>query len=606
MLNKPLLEDNAPWKQRFRVKIVLWSQVARMVPTRGLVVNDDTGNAQLYAWNINNGKLTQLTNRKDGVHFGMISPDGRYIYYLEDENGNEIGHWVRVPFEGEKPEDITPDIPPYSSFMMSMSLCGNLMATTIGDDDGFHTLVFPVEGDFIGKPKRLYHSGKMVFGPAISYDGKIVVLASSDHAAHQHFKLLAFDVNCGRQIAELTDGTDASLIASSFAPRASDYRLLASGNRSGFNRPLIWDPVNGGRNDLMLGGLQGDVSPLDWSPDGNKILLTQSYQAVQRFAIYDLTTKEVKLLMNPGGTFGMRASFVSNDEIFTQWEDSTHPTQLISLDSGTGIKNRTVLTTGDVPAGHPWKSVIFTSSDGQKIQGWLGLPDGEGPFPMILHTHGGPEVVTTDSYIPSSQAWLDHGFAFMAINYRGSIGFGKEFWEKIWGNLGRWEVEDMAAARNWLINEGIADADKILLTGWSYGGYLTLLALGKRPDLWAGGMAGIATVDWAAEYEDLSAILKGYSVAIMGGTPDEKPAQYAASSPITYAQNIKAPVLIIQGRNDTRTPARPVEIYEAKMKALGKDIEVHWFDAGHFGGGVEQDILHQELMLKFAYRVLGL
>jgi dipeptidyl aminopeptidase/acylaminoacyl peptidase len=225
---------------------------------------------------------------------------------------------------------------------------------------------------------------------------------------------------------------------------------------------------------------------------------------------------------------------------------------------------------------------------------------------MILHTHGGPEVVTTDSYIPSSQAWLDHGFAFMAINYRGSIGFGKEFWEKIWGNLGRWEVEDMAAARNWLINEGIADADKILLTGWSYGGYLTLLALGKRPDLWAGGMAGIATVDWAAEYEDLSAILKGYSVAIMGGTPDEKPAQYAASSPITYAQNIKAPVLIIQGRNDTRTPARPVEIYEAKMKALGKDIEVHWFDAGHFGGGVEQDILHQELMLKFAYRVLGL
>jgi dipeptidyl aminopeptidase/acylaminoacyl peptidase len=64
-------------------------------------------------------------------------------------------------------------------------------------------------------------------------------------------------------------------------------------------------------------------------------------------------------------------------------------------------------------------------------------------------------------------------------------------------------------------------------------------------------------------------------------------------------------VLIIQGRNDTRTPPRQIEIYETKMKAMGKPIEVHWFDAGHLGTGVEQEILHQELMLRFAYRVLG-
>lgn len=69
--------------------------------------------------------------------------------------------------------------------------------------------------------------------------------------------------------------------------------------------------------------------------------------------------------------------------------------------------------------------------------------------------------------------------------------------------------------------------------------------------------------------------------------------------------NKLAPVLIIQGRNDTRTPARPVEMYEAKLKALGKPIEVYWFDAGHLGAGVEQDIKHQEIMLRFAYKVLG-
>ena len=81
---------------------------------------------------------------------------------------------------------------------------------------------------------------------------------------------------------------------------------------------------------------------------------------------------------------------------------------------------------------------------------------------------------------------------------------------------------------------------------------------------------------------------------------------YKASSPITYAEQVVAPICIIQGRNDTRCPPRQVEIYEAKMKALGKDIEVHWFDAGHISMDTERQILDQELFMRFAYRVLGL
>jgi len=162
----------------------------------------------------------------------------------------------------------------------------------------------------------------------------------------------------------------------------------------------------------------------------------------------------------------------------------------------------------------------------------------------------------------------------------------------------------MVAARDWLIREGIAPPDQIFLSGWSYGGYNTLMALGKRPDLWAGGMAGIAIADWAALYEDSADTLKGYEVAIFGGTAQEKPVQYAASSPITYAENVRAPLFIIQGRNDTRTPARNMELYEARLKALGKPVEVHWFYAGHTGAGVEHAIEHQELFLRFAYRVL--
>ena len=212
----------------------------------------------------------------------------------------------------------------------------------------------------------------------------------------------------------------------------------------------------------------------------------------------------------------------------------------------------------------------------------------------------------TERFHPGSQCWMDHGFAFLTINYRGSTTFGREFQQKIWGNVGNWEIEDLVASREWLVREGIAHPDKIFLTGWSYGGFNTLMALGKRPDLWAGGMAGIAIADWAVMYEDSADTLKGYMAGLFGGAPQEIPEQYAASSPITYAENVRAPILIIQGRNDTRTPARQVEMYEARLKNLGKPIEVVWFDAGHSGSGIEEDIQHQELMLRFAYKVLGL
>ncbi|MBL8155915.1 MAG: S9 family peptidase [Anaerolineae bacterium] len=208
-------------------------------------------------------------------------------------------------------------------------------------------------------------------------------------------------------------------------------------------------------------------------------------------------------------------------------------------------------------------------------------------------------------YTPSSQAWLDHGFAFATINYHGSTTFGKDFEKAIWGRLGQQEVDDMAAAYAWLVENGIARAEAVLVTGWSYGGYLTLQAMGKRPDLWAGGMAGIAIADWNLMYEDQAETLRGYQRALFGGTPEEKPEAHRASSPITYAEQVRAPILVIQGSNDTRCPPRQMRAYEAKMQELGKPIQVEWFDAGHGSRAMEQSIRHQEMLLEFAYRVLG-
>ncbi len=596
---------NAPWKQRYRVKMILWAQLARQNKTRGVVSTNQTGNNQLYAWDVSTGGLRQLTRVPDGVVMGSISPDGQFIYYLQDHKGNEMGHYVRMPYSGGEPQDITPALPFYSAFGLSISAQNNLIGFTAGMKDGFHVMVMNLKnGVSLEPPREIYHGTKMTFGPTLSADGKIAALTSTERSTFQRQSIMVLDTETGKAIAELSDGKDSAVMSARFSQLKNDYRLLATSNRSGNTRPFIWNVFTGERLEINTGNIPGDISAGDWSPDGKNILLSQSYQAEQHYYLYHLETREITRLNHPSGAYGMNTYFASDDELFALWEDATQPTKLIAFGTRPDSAAHTVLSAGKVPPGHPWKSITFTSSDGQVIQGWLGLPSGKGPFATILHTHGGPEVTTTNSYIPSSQTWLDHGFGFLAINYRGSVGFGKAFREKIWGDLGHWEIEDMVAARDWLIKEGISDPKKILLTGWSYGAYLTLLGLGKRPDLWAGGMAGMATTDWAAEYDDLSPALRGYSVAIMGGTPQEKPAQYAKSSPITYADYIRAPVLIIQGRNDTRTPARPVEAFEAKLQSLGKKIEVHWYDAGHSGGGVEQDIEHMELMLRFALRIV--
>ncbi len=604
------LEDNATWKRRFRAPIVVWTQIAQSNRERGLAVTNRSGKYQLYSWDVPSGELRPLTDSSAGILFGTISGDGRYIYYLDDKQGNEIGHFVRMTFENDAVQDVSPELPVYSSFSFETSGSGSRFGFTAASEDGFdiYDIETKASGE-LGTPHKLFHSKKIAFGPIYSFDGEIAVVATSERTAMQHYDLQAYNTLSGAKIADLWDGPETSLEPLISSPLPGDQRFIGMTNRSGARRPLIWNPVAGERTDLELPELEGDVLAVDWSPDARSLLLCQFTQAVQHLFSCDLSTQTLKKLDHPAGNYEFvphqGTYFRSEDEIFAQWQDATHPNQLITLDAHTGVKQRVVLAAGEVPPGHAWKSIRFPSSDGQMIQGWLGVPDGPGPFPTILHTHGGPESVMTEYYLPSSQMWMDHGFAFLTINYRGSVTFGREFQEKIWGNVGYWETEDIAAARLWLVTEGISLPNAIFLTGWSYGGYNTLMGLSKYPDLWAGGLAGIAISDWAMLYEDAAETLRGYDVALFGGTPQEKPDQYRISSPISYAENVKAPLLIIQGRNDTRTPARPIEVYEQRMKELGKSIEVHWFDAGHMGEGIEQDIKHYELMLKFAWRLTG-
>jgi dipeptidyl aminopeptidase/acylaminoacyl peptidase len=156
-----------------------------------------------------------------------------------------------------------------------------------------------------------------------------------------------------------------------------------------------------------------------------------------------------------------------------------------------------------------------------------------------------------------------------------------------------------------LVGSGVVDPARAVVAGGSWGGFLTLLALGVRPQAWALGLAGVPVADYVASYEQEMEGLKAFDRALFGGSPTDVPDRYVASSPITYVEAVAAPVLVMAGENDPRCPIGQIENYLARLQELGKPYEVYRYDAGHGSLVVEERIRQLRAELDFVARHLG-
>ncbi len=246
---------------------------------------------------------------------------------------------------------------------------------------------------------------------------------------------------------------------------------------------------------------------------------------------------------------------------------------------------------------------VWVDGPGGRIHALLRRPPGgEGPLPLVVDVHGGPTYHDADVFRATPAAWVDHGFAVVQVNYRGSTGYGSAWRDALEQRIGHVELEDVVAVRDHLVAAGIADADRVVLAGGSWGGFLTLLGLGLHPDRWAVGLAAVPVADYVAAYEDEMEGLKAFDRSLFGGSPEEVPEKYRDSSPITYVDAVRAPVLILAGENDPRCPIRQIENYVAALERRGVPHEVYRFDAGH-GSLVDDETVRQvRAELDFARR----
>ena len=274
---------DAVWKQRFRAPSIWVAAIAPQAPDRGMVWTNQSGTLQFHTWDVPSGSLKQLTFTPGGQNtFLHLSPDGRWAYYLKDDHGNEIGHYVRIPYEGGEPEDITPDMDPYPSFAFTFSRQGNRLGFTTAAPDGFRVFLMDVnpDGSLGGAPRMLYHMKTMGFGPVLSADGRLAVIMTSEHSGKNEFALKCFDAETGQEIAELWDGDGTSVEINDFSPVPGDVRLLATSNRSGFEACIVVEPADG-RADGFTWISPGRSVFTTWAVDGNRVIVCGLHQAVQ-------------------------------------------------------------------------------------------------------------------------------------------------------------------------------------------------------------------------------------------------------------------------------------------------------------------------------------
>ncbi len=631
--------NEAPWRRRFRATRLSLPMWAHDEPDRCLYRSNGSGVTELHAWDRRTGTHRQVTSRRFGTTSGELDPTGNLIWWFDDEHGNELGHWMVEPFSGGAPAVVVSHAVP-KGYQAGLALGAVRSVVGISTESGSTVFLLDGPGADAVATELYRHRQDAHVGP-LDRAERLVVIAHSEHGDARNRALRVVDVAVapGAIVGELWDGPGRGLAPVAWSPVPGDERLLVVHDRSDQPRPLLWHPPTGAVVEIDV-DLPGEVW-VSWFPDATALLVTHDHLGRSELFRLPLDGQRVVTpadsapadsvppagrLLEPIATppGSVTAAAVRPDgELWYQWSDAANPWQIRAMapiggvggiggiaSSLGGIPDRVLIESEGqaAPAGVPCRSIMVEGPAGP-IQSFVFEPltttADAGPRPTIFDIHGGPEAHDVDAFHPRAQAWVDHGWAVVLVNYRGSDGYGKAWRDAIVGNPGLTELEDVVAVRDHLVAIGLADPDRFVLSGRSWGGYLTLLGLGTRPAAWSLGVAVVPVADYIAAFEDEMEPLKAYDRALFGGSPREVPHAYRERSPITFVDDVAVPVLVLAGENDPRCPIRQIDNYLEALRDKGKAYEVYRYDAGHGSLVVDESIRQVEVVLDFLHRHHG-
>jgi dipeptidyl aminopeptidase/acylaminoacyl peptidase len=585
------------WERRFRAPMITHPDWSPAAPMRLAYESTQSGVWQLHVADLDAGIRRRVTDHPVGVISAAWAPDGARICWWQDETGDESGRWYAQPFEGGESRLLFPELD--RGWNEGIAWVPGMLAASISRHDGFAVYVSEDDGVTVKEAARSTEHMRVAGRPGgynrggLSADGTLLCVQHAEHGDEIHEALRVIDPRTGATVADLVD-EGKQLLSSAWSPTPGDRRLAVVHERSGVPQPALWDPVTGAFTEVST-GLEGEVSVADWWPDASVLLLSQLHDGRHRLYRFDLGSGELTAIEHPKGQ--VEWAQVRPDGAIWYRHSSGGSPQRILDDAGAEVLP---LEGEPAPSSRAYESFRFDNRHGDSVQGFIVTPDGEGPWPILIRPHGGPTWLDEDRWNPEVQSYVDAGFAVAAVNYRGSTGRGAEWRDALIGDVGGPELEDLNDALDHVTAEGTADPARSVVGGWSWGGYLTLMMLGKHPERnWRCGIAGIPVGDYELSYEDMSPLLQAYDRALLGGRPDEVPELMAERNPINSADQVQAPVLFVIGEHDSRCPLRQAMAYVDRLAARGHPHELYLFATGHGSHDIDEEIRQQRVILGF-------
>jgi dipeptidyl aminopeptidase/acylaminoacyl peptidase len=287
---------------------------------------------------------------------------------------------------------------------------------------------------------------------------------------------------------------------------------------------------------------------------------------------------------------GLKEKFVEYELDISGWDDGMKkgivsvysdrlPRKYHVYDFNTG-------STTEIANPYPWidekdmaymKPVVYTSRDGLTIHGYLTLPKGTEAknLPVVINPHGGPWARDGWYFNPEVQFLANRGYAVLQMNFRGSTGYGKKFWQASFKEWGKKMQDDITDGVEYLKKEGIADPKRIAIYGGSYGGYATLAGVTFTPDLYACAVDYVGVANLFTFMNTIPPYWKPYLDQFyeMVGNPVKDSLLMAEASPVLHADKIKVPLFVAQGANDPRVNKAESDQVVAALKARGIEVE---------------------------------
>jgi dipeptidyl aminopeptidase/acylaminoacyl peptidase len=557
-----------------------WSADGRQL----FVSTNLTGRYNIWRTDADGSWPVQLTQSDDSQSGFAVSRDGATLYYLQDKGGNERYDIYAVPTGGGPARDIT-NTPDLSEELLLMAPDGRSMALSI-KKSGQGQFDLSVMDLATGQVRQLTHevdqqwswsavawtSGGLIANRSF-IDGSAAEVWRVDPASGQATKLLGKpDVVYtatgatadGSAIALTTNEKTKQLHAAMFAPASGAIRTLA---------PTPWEQSSGAI-----------------SPDGRSMLVSTSEDGRESLQLVDVATLEARPLPMAVGLnrAGATQPFTPDSKrLMVLHSGADSPPEFASFDIAGGQATPiTHLAVASLTPEHLPKSRIITykSFDGTLVSAVVTVPfnlNRDGSNPAIVLPHGGPTGQAVDSFNRYATALASRGYFVIQPNPRGSTGYGMAFQKANFQDLGGGDLKDELAGKQFLVDSGYVNANRVGIAGGSYGGFMTLMSVGRTPDEFAAAVSLFGIIDWRTMWEHEDAVLQAYQKTLLG-SPTEFPKVYDATSPLTYIQAVKAPLLVQQGDNDIRVPAGQARQVVDALKAKGNTVDsVFYPDEGH-------------------------